>query len=143
MNAIMEPLSPRSTNVPSKPYRTYKMEAEQKRKSPEDVAARAKAAEKRAEKERNHASAPPQCVLQPPGLDGSSEEKYMTGRLLGKGGFAICHEAKLMGSKHKGKGTRFALKIVKAKMGIKKMEEKVDTLNSLLKIVLTNFKVSH
>ena len=30
-----------------------------------------------------------------------------------------------MGSKQKGKGNRFALKIVKAKMGIKKMEEKV------------------
>ena len=122
---MMEALSPRSANIPSKPNKTYKMETEQRRKSPEDAAALAKAAEKRAEKEKNHASAPPQCVLQPPGLDGSPEEKYMTGRLLGKGGFAICHEAKLMGSKSKGKSNRFALKIVKANMGIKKMEEKV------------------
>ena len=106
---------------------SYKDEAEQKRKTAED-AALAKAAERRAEKERNHASTPPTYVLQPPGLDGSFEEKYVTGRLLGKGGFAICHEARLMGPKQKGKGNRFALKIVKAKMGIKKMEEKVDAL---------------
>ena len=102
----------------------HKDEVEQKRKSAED-AALAKATERKAEKEKNHASPPPTYVLQPPGPDGTREEKYMTGRLLGKGGFAICHEAKLMGSKQKGKGNRFALKIVKAKMGIKKMEEKV------------------
>lgn len=46
------------------------------------------------------------------------------GRELGKGGFAICYEGTLLGHKHE--TNKFALKIVKAKMGVKKMEEKVD-----------------
>ena len=50
------------------------------------------------------------------------------GRELGKGGFAICYEGTLLGQKY-GKNSTFALKIVKAKMGLKKMEEKVSDLH--------------
>jgi hypothetical protein len=42
------------------------------------------------------------------------------GGLLGKGGFAICHEAVLAGTRQK-----YALKIVKSVMPQKKMEQKV------------------
>ena len=47
------------------------------------------------------------------------------GKELGKGGFAICYEGTLAGQKYGSRSTKFALKIVKAKMGMKKMEEKV------------------
>ena len=82
-------------------------------------------ADKKAEKDKNHASPPPQYVIQPPESDGVLGEKYLTGKLLGKGGFAICYEGKLVGQKHSGKNQVFALKIVKAKLGMKKLEEKV------------------
>ena len=77
------------------------------------------------EKEKNHALPPPQWVIQPPGPDGQPSEKYYTGKLLGRGGFAICYEGKLMGKKTNNSNRKFALKIVKANMGVKKMEEKV------------------
>ncbi|MCJ1389335.1 Cell cycle serine/threonine-protein kinase cdc5/MSD2 [Xylographa bjoerkii] len=75
-------------------------------------------------KDKNHASPPPKYVIQPQGLLGEPGEKYSMGRELGKGGFAICYEGTLLGQKY-GKTSTFALKIVKAKMGLKKMEEKV------------------
>ena len=60
------------------------------------------------------------------------------GKELGKGGFAICYEGTLVGQKRGTKAGKFALKIVKAKMALKKMEEKVGViLLSLKNIVLT------
>ncbi|MCJ1242853.1 Cell cycle serine/threonine-protein kinase cdc5/MSD2 [Trapelia coarctata] len=78
-------------------------------------------------KDKNHAFPPPSFVIQPPGRDGLPSEKYSMGKELGKGGFAICYEGTLVGQKRGIKVSKFALKIVKAKMGLKKMEEKFKT----------------
>ncbi|MCJ1436191.1 Cell cycle serine/threonine-protein kinase cdc5/MSD2 [Xylographa pallens] len=99
---MKECLSPRSANIPSKAPPTTKP------------------------KDKNHASPPPKYVIQPQGFLGEPGEKYSMGRELGKGGFAICYEGTLLGQKY-GKGSTFALKIVKANMGLKKMEEKFRT----------------
>ncbi|MCJ1316700.1 Cell cycle serine/threonine-protein kinase cdc5/MSD2 [Xylographa vitiligo] len=99
---MKECLSPRSANIPSKAPSTTKP------------------------KDKNHASPPPKYVVQPQGLLGEPGERYAMGRELGKGGFAICYEGTLLGQKY-GKSSTFALKIVKANMGLKKMEEKFRT----------------
>jgi len=65
-----------------------------------------------------HADAPPDLVRDPEGL------QYETGPQLGKGGFAICHRAKLLGHEHLG-NTTVALKIVKSKMEPPKLAQKV------------------
>jgi myosin-1 len=65
-----------------------------------------------------HADAPPPVVSDPEGL------QYETGPQLGKGGFAICHRAKLLGHEHLG-NTTVALKIVKSKMEPPKLTQKV------------------
>ncbi|KAH3909066.1 serine/threonine-protein kinase [Parastagonospora nodorum] len=67
-----------------------------------------------------HADAPPSVVRDPEGL------QYETGPHLGKGGFAICHRAKLMGHDHLGSST-VALKIVKSKMEPPKLAQKFVT----------------
>lgn len=65
-----------------------------------------------------HADAPPGLVADPEGL------QYETGPQLGKGGFAICHRAQLLGHEHLGSNT-VALKIVKSKMEPPKLAQKV------------------
>lgn len=105
---MVEPLSPRSANIASKPRALQKKVVEQEAA--------------KLTKQKDHASPPPPLVIQPPeDYDGVGVE-YHTGRSLGKGGFAICYEGK-----HHGKhGVQtYALKIVKASMAAKKMEEKV------------------
>ncbi|KAF2132524.1 hypothetical protein P153DRAFT_373261 [Dothidotthia symphoricarpi CBS 119687] len=67
-----------------------------------------------------HADAPPDLVCDPEGL------QYETGPQLGKGGFAICHRAKLLGHEHLGSST-VALKIVKSKMEPPKLAQKFVT----------------
>ncbi|PSN63452.1 hypothetical protein BS50DRAFT_679717 [Corynespora cassiicola Philippines] len=67
-----------------------------------------------------HAEAPPELVRDPEGL------QYETGPQLGKGGFAICHRAKLLGHDHLEK-TTVALKIVKSKMEPPKLAQKFVT----------------
>ncbi|KAF1949435.1 hypothetical protein CC80DRAFT_529420 [Byssothecium circinans] len=67
-----------------------------------------------------HADAPPDVVRDPEGL------QYETGPQLGKGGFAICHRAKLLGHEHLG-NTTVALKIVKSKMEPPKLAQKFVT----------------
>ncbi|ORY05684.1 P-loop containing nucleoside triphosphate hydrolase protein [Clohesyomyces aquaticus] len=67
-----------------------------------------------------HADAPPAVVCDPEGL------QYETGPQLGKGGFAICHRAQLMGHEHLGSST-VALKIVKSKMEPPKLAQKFVT----------------
>lgn len=69
-------------------------------------------------KDKEHAPAPPEWVIQPPIRAGCLSEKFRSGKYLGKGGFAICHEGTL-GAK------KYAMKIVRAKMHQKKTEEKV------------------
>ncbi|KAL9028829.1 MAG: hypothetical protein Q9196_002857 [Gyalolechia fulgens] len=73
---------------------------------------------------KDHASPPPSLVLQPPESPGGLTVQYRVGRELGKGGFAICYEGQQRGL-HGGK--TYALKIVKASMAQKKMEEKFRT----------------
>lgn len=71
-------------------------------------------------KEKDHPPPPPPEVKEPPSLDRPNGAVYKTGRCLGKGGFAICYEGQLSGTKQ-----RYALKIVKSYMPQKKMEQKV------------------
>ena len=117
---IMEALSPRSTNIQSKP----KLNKLKEKELADDEDKKAEAA-KKALKEKDYAPAPPEWVLQPPIRHGGLAEKFRTGKCLGKGGFAICYEGEL---RNKGRGagkTIFALKIVKTYMNLKKMEDKV------------------
>ncbi|KAJ4336454.1 class II myosin, partial [Ascochyta clinopodiicola] len=67
-----------------------------------------------------HAEPPPEVVCDPEGL------QYETGPQLGKGGFAICHRAKLLGHDHLGSST-VALKIVRSKMEPPKLAQKFVT----------------
>ncbi|KAF2806649.1 uncharacterized protein BDZ99DRAFT_573394 [Mytilinidion resinicola] len=67
-----------------------------------------------------HADAPPAVVNDPSGL------QYVTGRQLGKGGFAICHHAELL-EKGNRTGNIIALKIVKSKMEPPKLAQKFVT----------------
>lgn len=114
----MEPLSPRSANIQTKQRRDQKEMA--------DEEARKAEAARKAQKEKEYAPPPPEWVIQPPVTGGALAEKFKTGRLLGKGGFAVCYEGELRSRKNgSNKKTIFALKIVRSKMNQKKMEEKV------------------
>lgn len=70
----------------------------------------------RAATAKNHAPPPPPLVREPE----ESGESYSTGAFLGKGGFAVCYEGRLVRN-----GRVFAMKVVKSEMTQKKMEEKV------------------
>lgn len=104
----MDALSPRPANIQIKAHPT-------KEKDSAPVAAQVS---ERSLKDKEHAPAPPEWVIQPPMRAGGLSEKFRSGKYLGKGGFAICHEGTL-GAK------KYAMKIVKAKMHQKKTEEKV------------------
>ena len=114
----MDALSPRSANIQVIPRLTRQKEMA------EEEAKRAEAA-KKALKEKEYAPVPPEWVLQPPISQGGLAEKFRVGRCIGKGGFAMCYEGELR-NKIQGQDRKiFALKVVKAKMSQKKMEEKV------------------
>ncbi|PGH26757.1 PLK protein kinase [Polytolypa hystricis UAMH7299] len=104
----MEALSPRSTNIPPKPKADISKKA-----GARDAPAAAKTASS-----KYHAPPPPALVREPVG-DG---EEYITGRFLGKGGFAVCYEGRLARNDRV-----FAMKVVKSEMNLKKMEEKFRT----------------
>lgn len=70
-------------------------------------------------KNKDHPPPPPAAIPEPPSADRPDGAIYAVGKMLGKGGFAICHEGTLQPSKK-----RFALKIVKSVMP-PKMESKV------------------
>lgn len=114
----MEALSPRSANIQVNPRLT-------KQKELADEEARKAEAAKKALKEKEYAPAPPEWVLQPPITKGGLAEKFRAGRCIGKGGFAMCYEGELRTKQQGMNKTIFALKVVKAKMSQKKMEEKV------------------
>jgi len=105
----MEVLSPRSTNMPmkhatmKKPRKESKPKADDKPTNPDKI---------------DEKWLPPPAVTEP----GSSPETYITGRKLGKGGFAVCFEGTT-----KSRSEIFALKVVKAKVEQKKMMEKFRT----------------
>src|SRR5258708_5864468 len=106
----MEVLSPRSANLPMAPPKATK------RAKPE---ARPKPEEKPTNPDRiDDRWRPPSSISEP----GSAPETYVTGRKLGKGGFAVCFEGR-----SKTTAEVFALKVVKAKVEQKKMMEKFRT----------------
>jgi len=99
----VEALSPRDANARPRP-------AELKAKA---------TAQLKANKEKEHPPPPPPNVTEPPSDDRKDGAVYQVGKLLGKGGFAICYEGT-----HAGTKKRYALKIVKRQMPAK-MEQKV------------------
>ena len=103
----MEALSPRDANA----HILVKQQTQQKAKAP---------ITRLTGKEKDHPPPPPPEVQEPPSSDKPNGAIYKTGRLLGRGGFAICHEGQLSGTKQ-----FFALKIVKSNMPQRKMEQKV------------------
>lgn len=80
-------------------------------------------ASKAAQKDKEHPPPPPAQVYEPPSSDRRDGATYQVGKMLGKGGFAVCYEGQIPGFRK-----RYALKIVKSKMPTK-MEQKV-CLNS-------------
>ncbi|KAL1880191.1 hypothetical protein VTK73DRAFT_6222 [Phialemonium thermophilum] len=72
-------------------------------------------------RDKDHPPPPPNNVTEPPCSDRREGAVYQVGKLLGKGGFAICYEGKLAGTTK-----RYALKIVKSQMQ-PKMEQKFQT----------------
>lgn len=101
-------LSPRDANVRMPSQR------------PTDPAkVKAALASKVAQKEKDHPPPPPPMVYEPPSADRKDGATYQVGRMLGKGGFAVCYEGNIPGNKRK-----YALKVVKSKMP-SKMEQKV------------------
>lgn len=106
----MEALSPRSTNLPlqHKPLATHQ--------KVDRHAPPAAAPPRPAAPSKIHAPPPPP-IVEEPGDDG---EEYSTGLFLGKGGFAVCYEGKLVRNDRV-----FAMKVVRSEMTQRKMAEKV------------------
>ncbi|KAM5356241.1 hypothetical protein ACJ41O_002887 [Fusarium nematophilum] len=103
----LEALSPRDANAQRVPKAT-------------DIKTKT-AAQLRAAKEKEHPPPPPAEVPEPPSADRPDGAIYQVGKLLGKGGFAVCYNGQLLPTKQ-----RFALKIVKSHMP-PKMEQKFQT----------------
>jgi hypothetical protein len=101
----LEALSPRDANAQRVPKVT-------------DIKTKT-AAQLKAVKEKEHPPPPPTEVPEPPSSDRPDGATYQVGKLLGKGGFAVCYSGQLLPTKQ-----RFALKIVKSHMP-PKMEQKV------------------
>ncbi|GAO15538.1 hypothetical protein UVI_02020520 [Ustilaginoidea virens] len=93
----LEALSPRDANAQRLPKAT-------------EVKAKT-AAQFRAAKDKEHPPPPPSEVLEPSSSDRSDGALYQVGKLLGKGGFAICYSGQDAATRHK-----YALKIVKSRM---------------------------
>ncbi|RWA14646.1 hypothetical protein EKO27_g414 [Xylaria grammica] len=87
------------------------------------VSAKQKAAvaSKPPQKEKEPPVQPPTQVYEPPCSDRKNGAVYQVGKMLGKGGFAVCYEGQLPGHRKK-----YALKIVRSKMP-SKMEQKFQT----------------
>ncbi|KAL2199236.1 hypothetical protein P885DRAFT_31209 [Corynascus similis CBS 632.67] len=103
----MEALSPRDANAQRLP-RVHELKTKP-------------AAQVKSTKDKEHPPPPPNNVVEPPSSDRKDGVVYQIGKLLGKGGFAICYEGKAAGA-----SKRVALKIVKSKMPTK-MEQKFQT----------------
>lgn len=68
---------------------------------------------------KEHPPPPPPQVLEPPSTGSPDGLVYQVGKMLGKGGFALCYVGHQMDTKQ-----RYALKVVRSKMPAK-MEQKV------------------
>ncbi|RNJ61313.1 Cell cycle serine/threonine-protein kinase cdc5/MSD2 [Verticillium nonalfalfae] len=108
----MEALSPRDANA----GRQMMMTTDLKANPVPNPVAKLKAAQG-----KDHPPPPPDTVVEPPSSDRPDGAVYQVGKLLGKGGFAICHQGYLMPEKKK-----YALKIVKSQMP-SKMQTKFQT----------------
>ncbi|KGQ05019.1 Cell cycle serine/threonine-protein kinase CDC5/MSD 2 [Beauveria bassiana D1-5] len=105
--ADLEALSPRDANA---------------QRMPKHVDVKTKtAAQLKAAKDKEHPPPPPPEVLEPSSSERPNGAIYQTGKLLGKGGFAICYTGHLQPS-----NKVYALKIVKSHMP-PKMEQKFQT----------------
>ncbi|KAI9171995.1 Cell cycle serine/threonine-protein kinase CDC5/MSD2 [Paramyrothecium foliicola] len=102
----MDALSPRDANA----QRLPKVTTEIKTKT---------AAQLKAAKDKEHPPPPPPEVNEPPCADRPDGAVYQVGKLLGKGGFAICYVGYQVPTRQK-----YALKIVKSRMP-SKMEQKI------------------
>jgi serine/threonine protein kinase len=111
----MEALSPRSTNVKLQPLKMGNPAG----KNPATMKAEIKKPAK------EHAPPPPSEVVEPFQDDGSPTTTYLSGKLLGKGGFAVCYEGK-----NKKSNQVYALKVVKSKMSQQRMADKVCDLDA-------------
>lgn len=114
----MEALSPRDVNA---------------QRMPRAAETKAKPAPQLKSKDKEHPPPPPEEVLEPSSTDRPDGAVYRVGKLLGKGGFAICYSGQLLPTKQK-----YALKIVKSQMP-SKMEQKVsnateDLSHSILRV---------
>ena len=106
-------LSPRSTNLPSRAKSTMKtMKSNEKRK------------EQTTNNDKIDDKWRPNPTITEPGPTG---ETYVTGKKLGKGGFAVCFEGKLDNTSEV-----FALKVVKSFVEQKKQLEKVSLLSEFI-----------
>ncbi|KJZ77894.1 hypothetical protein HIM_02531 [Hirsutella minnesotensis 3608] len=103
----LEALSPRDANAQRMPKAT-------------DVKPRT-AAQLRAAKDKEHPPPPPPQIAEPCSSDRPDGAVYQVGKLLGKGGFAICYSGQQVSTKQK-----YALKIVRSRMP-PKMEQKFQT----------------
>jgi hypothetical protein len=102
----MEALSPRDINAQVR----VKQSSQKAKAAPTQTLKR----------EKDHPPPPPSKVHEPPSNDQPQGLTYIIGRLLGKGGFAICYEGD-----NEDTGAKFALKIVKSHMPQEKMKQKV------------------
>lgn len=108
--ADIDALSPRDANV-QLPHRVV------------DVAkAKMLPASKPVQKEKELPPQPPPVVYEPPSFGRKDGAAYQVGKMLGKGGFAVCYEGYL--ATKNGNKRKYALKIVRSKMPTK-MEQKV------------------
>lgn len=105
----MEALSPRSTNLPLKHQASATHKKVDRHAPPPPAAVKAALS-------KIHPPPPPAIVTEP----GDDGEQYSTGMFLGKGGFAIVYEGRLLRN-----GRVFALKVVRSEMTQRKMAEKV------------------
>lgn len=98
---------------------------------------KAAVASKAPPKEKEPPLQPPLQVYEPPSTDRKDGAIYQVGKMLGKGGFAVCYEGQLPGHRKK-----YALKIVRSKMP-SKMEQKVllhrpDSVGTTLTAILVS-----
>ncbi|RMJ10807.1 hypothetical protein BHE90_009632 [Fusarium euwallaceae] len=103
----LEALSPRDANAQRVPKTT-------------DIKTKT-VAQLRAAKDKEHPPPPPAEVIEPPSSNDPNGVTYQVGKLLGKGGFAICYYGT-----HAVTRQKFALKVVKSHMP-PKMEQKFQT----------------
>lgn len=114
----VQALSPRSTNILRRPKSDMDKQQQHQQQQPHHSAkpVAESTSRKNTSNPKPHAAPPPALVREPT----DEGEEYITGKFLGKGGFAICYEGRLVRNNRV-----FALKVVKSEMSQKKMAEKV------------------